>query len=158
MAKKITQISHQFILKKFIIRFSYRNPAELIPDELIVYQPIRNENLDQPISAGKLISYQVIPGQFNLDGLIPSDYKNLLLIIMFAWDGGSYVGNEYWQGYLTSSGDPAQASCSTIPYTQNPKINKFIDYVTYKQDGGRYQHVSLSQPAKARRLKVNVYQ
>ena len=46
-----------------------------------------------------------------------------LVVAMFAWDGNSYVGNEYWQGLLSASGDPAAASCSTIPELLNPDIN-----------------------------------
>ena len=45
---------------------------------------------------------------------------------MFAWDGNSYIGNEYWEGMLTASGDPAAASCSFIPELLNPDINPKI--------------------------------
>ena len=51
------------------------------------------------------------------------DDKSPLVVAMFAWDGNSYVGNEYWQGHLSASGDPAAAACSTIPELMNPDIN-----------------------------------
>ncbi|KAI9224890.1 hypothetical protein BC828DRAFT_394968 [Blastocladiella britannica] len=46
-----------------------------------------------------------------------------LLVATFAWDGNSFPGNEYWQGSLTTSGDPAAAACSTIAELQNTLVN-----------------------------------
>jgi len=46
-----------------------------------------------------------------------------LLVAVFAWDGNSFPGNEYWRGQLTASGDPAAASACTLPEIQNPMIN-----------------------------------
>jgi hypothetical protein len=49
-----------------------------------------------------------------------------LIVATYAWDGNSFVGNEYWLGMLSASGDPAAAASSTIPQMQNPRINKCL--------------------------------
>eukprot|EP00092_Neocalanus_flemingeri_P027414 GFUD01029731.1.p1 GENE.GFUD01029731.1~~GFUD01029731.1.p1 ORF type:complete len:504 (-),score=136.68 GFUD01029731.1:143-1429(-) len=58
--------------------------------------------------------------------LLPSVDQSKLVVAMFAWDGNSYVGNEYWSGNLSASGDPAAACCSNIPELLNPDINSKV--------------------------------
>jgi hypothetical protein len=50
-----------------------------------------------------------------------------LLVATFAWDGNSFVGNEYFEGALAASADPAAAACSTVAEVANPYINPFFD-------------------------------
>jgi len=59
-----------------------------------------------------------------------------LLVAMYAWDGNSYPGNEYWKGMLHASGDPAAACCSTIAELQNPEINyDFVNRIIWYPTG-----------------------
>lgn len=48
--------------------------------------------------------------------------NDLLLVANWPWDANSYVGNEFWLGLLSDSGDPAAASCSFIGIIGNPSI------------------------------------
>jgi hypothetical protein len=45
-------------------------------------------------------------------------------VASYAWDGNAFPGNEYWKGFLSSSGDPAAACCSMIGELQNAWINE----------------------------------
>lgn len=86
----------------------------------------------------EIISSINAPFSYRLTG----DYENCQLCVNFAWDGGSYVGNEYWAGKLTASGDPAAACCSSIAVSMNPDHNReFLDRLNVVTRGGRVEPI-----------------
>ncbi|OTA95296.1 hypothetical protein M434DRAFT_380584 [Hypoxylon sp. CO27-5] len=54
---------------------------------------------------------------------LQGDEANQLLVISYPWDGNAFPGNEYWEGNLDGSGDPAAACMSTIAELHNPMVN-----------------------------------
>lgn len=58
-------------------------------------------------------------------GVDKSDPK-YMVVGSFAWDSNAYVGNEYYVGLLSASGDPAAASHSVIADTLNPDRNPHL--------------------------------
>lgn len=52
-----------------------------------------------------------------------------LLVLSYAWDGNAFPGNEYWNGNVSASGDPAAACMSTIGELHNPLVNPFTERI-----------------------------
>ena len=55
--------------------------------------------------------------------LFRSTDANKLLVVTYAWDGNALPGNEFWNGSLSSSGDPAAACSSQVAELHTSRIN-----------------------------------
>ena len=79
-----------------------------------------NDEKPESIVTGASVSCAVAFNKRDPAALVPAD---TILYALFAWDGNAYIGNEYWLGQLSASGDPAAASCSCIAELGNPDVN-----------------------------------
>lgn len=63
---------------------------------------------------------------------------NVKQALLFAWDGNSFVGNEYWGGNMIGSQDPVTVSSCCIAQLCNPFINQVmirkINYVSEEEE------------------------
>jgi len=82
-------------------------------------------NEEITFSNGKMIRVRI--SKRNPADLFADEDKNKLLVAMYAWDPGSFPGNEYWINRLTVSGDPAAACASTIIQMQTKEMNPFFE-------------------------------
>ena len=84
--------------------------------------------------------------------------ENNILVAMYAWNGNSFPGNEYWNEGLTASDDPAAACCSLITELQNPYINTSIvnnPTLFYDNPTLFYQHTLLYDRHSFRILDID---
>ena len=49
-----------------------------------------------------------------------------LLVVSFAWDSNALPGNEFWEGTLDSSSDPAAACSTQVAELHNWHINRKV--------------------------------
>lgn len=57
---------------------------------------------------------------------LPKEHQNKLFGANYAWDGASFPGNEYWDGNLSGSMDPATAAASQIKDLHNIYVNPYL--------------------------------
>jgi len=90
--------------------------------------------------------------QRNTATLLSDEDKDKLLVVMYAWDGNAFPGNEYFKGLLTASGDPQAASNSLIAITQNPFLNPLVSGKEMRlYDKGCFVEDSLFSTEKAKK-------
>jgi len=63
---------------------------------------------------------------------------------LFAWDGNSFVGNEYWNKEYSNSGDPVTVSATSLGQLCNPFINtEMLERIQPQQNNELYEKIEL---------------
>ncbi|XP_054728954.1 uncharacterized protein LOC129237973 [Anastrepha obliqua] len=77
------------------------------------------------------------------------EYERMLIVESYAWDANALPGNEFWKGWLTSSGDPAAACSTLIAELHNPHINtKMVNGENLHIASGRFGVLHIAEYSK----------
>lgn len=87
------------------------------------YIPAESPQHDALVAVGAKQGIRVRFSRRNPAAKLPAECEGQLLVLSYAWDGNAFPGNEYWQGSLSGSGDPAAACMSTVGELHNPVVN-----------------------------------
>ena len=110
--------------EKSIIQLSNQNSIPWIKSIEFSWIGGNGKKPNSKLSHNKTIGSQGIQITFTKEDPFSRKNADLLTVAMFAWDGNAFPGNEYWEGFLSASGDPAAACATQIPQLLNPYINE----------------------------------
>jgi len=95
-----------------------------------------------PFTTKAVAQTRVIAG--NLDSF--GNSGQYLGCVMYAYDGNSYPGNEYWEGALTASIDPAHTCATGNAFLQNAQTNpELLERLEVVQKNGKIVQIDVYQ-------------
>ncbi|XP_017470032.1 PREDICTED: uncharacterized protein LOC108361785 isoform X1 [Rhagoletis zephyria] len=129
-AWRVVQHQDKIFLKTFSERLQVLLPC-LANISVVHFSNFRSSAAKNHISDGAVLGSETQPSgsikTFLHDRYpaekLPSEYENMLIVESYAGDANALPGNEFWKGWLTSSGDPAAACSTLISELHNPHIN-----------------------------------